>query len=394
LAGGGVETSGPDARPGLELIVRDLARALDAEMALLAVAGPAPDEMEVLAAWGAAPAPMGVVARVLQSRQAVIEAIELDPGGLDPHAAAAAITHVVAAPVRAPAGPTGVLCAGLASGSVPDLTMTLWLAKSYARLASLCLQDPGALDGLLAGGGHDALTGCLTQAALVHELGREIARAERDERPFSCCFIDLDHFRRVNDGYGHLHGSRVLASVGEILRAAVRTADTVGRYGGDEFVVLLPGTDEATALELAAHVRATIARTMINLPHDPLDASIGVAEWHPGATPEALLGAADEALLAAKAAGGATAVGASGLSTGTVTVKDVLDVGAQFDESGGASVELTAWELDTQVVRVMPAWSRAIKHGLLEPVGKDPLTGEEMWRLSDEGRQALECPAT
>jgi diguanylate cyclase (GGDEF)-like protein len=244
----------------------------------------------------------------------------------------------------------------------------------------------------------------------MHELQREIARSDRHGRRLSCGFIDLDRFKRVNDRYGHLHGSQVLANIATVLRAGVRREDTIGRYGGDEFVLLLPDTDEAAAYELAERLRSTITTTMINLPHDPIDASIGVAQWQPGSPGHVLLATADQALLAAKATGGGRIVSASLLThpralgsparrsstrdaglngpMDAVSVKDVLDVLAHFDQSGGASIELTGWELNAEVTLVAPAWSRAIREGLLESAGIDGESGENMWRLSDKGRCA------
>jgi diguanylate cyclase (GGDEF)-like protein len=410
----------PDVSVGLGLIARDLARALGAEVALLAVPNESLGNVEVLAAWGGPPshdglpsslAAEGFVSRALEFERAAVEPIDPHADEFAALASEAELTRVVGAPVRPLIGPSAVLCAAFAGEPAHDLPTTLWLAESYARLASLCLHDPEALDGLLSGGRMDGLTGCLTQVAFLQELRRELARSHRHGRPLSCSFIDLDHFKRVNDRYGHLHGSRVLASIAAVLRAGIRNEDTLGRYGGDEFVVLLPDTHEAAALELSNRLRSRIAKTMINLPHDPIDASIGVAEWRPGSSLEALLGAADEALLAAKASGGATAIGAGALTLPTApendlhrlsarparpiavpsdgaSVKDVLDVTALFDESGGASIELAAWELDVALGRVVSAWSRAIKQGFLEPAGTDEASGEEMWRLSEDGRRA------
>jgi diguanylate cyclase (GGDEF)-like protein len=411
-----VDAGEPDATVGLGLIVRDLTRALGAEMALLTVRDDAREYVEVLAAWRARldsiptylPAD-GFVGRALEFGNPAIEPLDSDAHGLCRPASGAELTHALAAPVKPLSGSSGVLFAAFAGEPTPDLPRILWLAESYARLASLCLQDRDALDGLLSGGRVDGLTGCLTQVAFLDELRREIGRSTRHMRPLSCSFIDLDHFKRVNDRYGHLHGSRVLASIGSVLRAGIRSEDTLGRYGGDEFVVLLPDTDEAAALELSRRLHATITATIINLPHDPIDASIGVAQWRPGSSLEALLATADEALLAAKATGGGKTIGAGALRlpnadgedgqlvsarlpriisdlAHAASVKDVLDVCAHFDASGGASVELTAWELDIELAAVIAAWSRAIKDGLLEPSGTDPDSGEEMWRLSDHGR--------
>jgi diguanylate cyclase (GGDEF)-like protein len=401
-----VDFADPGLSAGLGLVVRDLARAVGAKTAVLAVHDHARINVDVLAEWGEAsrdgllpsrPAD-GFVGRALKFGRAAVEPISLDIGS----------TLALGAPVKSPSGPSGVLCAAFAGDPPHDLAKTLWLAESYARLASLCLEDPAALAGLLPGGRIDGLTGCLTQAAFLQELGRELARAERHGHPLSCSFIDLDRFKRVNDRYGHLHGSRVLASIAAVLRAGTRTGDVLGRYGGDEFVILLPDTDEASALELSGRLRSSISATMVNLPRDAINASIGVAQWRRGSTVEALLGAADAALLAAKAAGGGTTIGAGTLAspatarhdqcrvyeyaspviadtTNAASVDDVLEVSAHFEEGGGASVELTAWELDLDLSLVVSAWSHAISEGLLVPAGIDPASGEEMWRLSERG---------
>lgn len=419
---GAVDVLESEGSAGLGLIVRELVRAIGAEIAVLAVVDEARNSVEVLAAWGAAagsdglPASRpedGFIGRALKFGRAAVEPVDFETAGLGQPMSGAHITHALGAPVKPRRGASGVLCAGFSRDPSHDLDTKLWLGDSYARLASLCLHDPEALDGLLAGGRVDGLTGCLTQAALLGELRREVARAERHGRPLSCSFIDLDRFKRVNERYGHLHGSRVLASVAAILRSGIRGEDILGRYGGDEFVIVLPDTDEATAQQLSGRLRARISKTMINLPHDPIDASIGVAQWRPGSSLQALLGAADEALLVAKGAGGGTTIRASTLTEATrvekdqhsrphhaarataeagdnASVKDVLDVSAHFDRSGGASIELTAWELDVELGLVVSAWSHAIKEGFLDPAGTDPVSGEEMWCLSEQGRNARE----
>src|SRR5581483_4494258 len=134
-------------------------------------------------------------------------------------------------------GPRGALCVGL-QAKPHDLRAAMWMVESYARMAALCLRGGTALDGLLAAARHDALTGCLNYAAIRSELEREVARSARHERTLSVAFIDLDGFKQVNDHHGHPQGSRVLAKIATILRSDVRIGDSVGRYGGDEFVVL------------------------------------------------------------------------------------------------------------------------------------------------------------
>jgi diguanylate cyclase (GGDEF)-like protein len=408
----------PGAQWGFGLIVRDLARALGAEIAVLAVSDQARENVEVLAAWGATTSTDGLptslladgfVGRALAFERAAVEPIPEAVPGIGVTTAGPRFTHFVAAPVRTPHGRAGTLCAALASDPSDPLDSTLWRVESYARLASLCLVDADALDGLLSGGRDDGLTGCLTQSAFLVELTRELGRAARHGLQVSCCFIDLDRFKRVNDRYGHLHGSRVLADIASLLRAGIRSEDTLARYGGDEFVLLLPDTDEAAAAELAGRLRAQIAATMTNLPRDPIDVSIGVAQWLPGSPSGALLEAADQALLAAKTIGGGVVISASSLAAPVVlevspsptdladgepigpaalqlSVGEVLAVVEYFEPSGGASIELTAWELSVDLPLVAAAWSRAIREGFLEPAGTDEASGEEMWRLSDRGR--------
>jgi diguanylate cyclase (GGDEF)-like protein len=408
----------PRAHWGLGLIVRELARALRAEIAVLAVADQAEPDVEVLASWGATastdglPAPMladGFVGRALGFERAAVEPIPEPVREIGASTPGPPFTHVVGAPVRPPGGPAGTLCAALSSSPGEELDMTLWRVESYARLASLCLSDPETLDGLLSGGRDDGLTGCLTHAAFLHELDREIGRADRHQAEVSCCFIDLDRFKRINDRYGHLHGSRVLADIAGLLRAGIRSEDTLARYGGDEFVLLLPDTDEVAAVELAGRLRARITETMANLPRDPIDASIGVAQRVPGTPASALLAAADQALLAAKTIGGGTVISASSLaparpagrspgrrtpphrepsvrSAAQLSVSEVLGVVEQFEASGGASIELAARELSVDLALVASAWSRAIREGFLEGAGIDQASGEKIWRLSDRGR--------
>ncbi len=193
---------------------------------------------------------------------------------------------------------------------------TIWLIESYARLASLCLHDRGTLGGLLAAARLDVLTGCLNNAAVRTELEREIERCTRHRRTMSCCFVDLDRFKQINDRHGHGHGSRVLADIAAILRAGVRSGDAVGRYGGDEFILVLPDTDRDAARTLATRLRARIRGSQRTGGSEPLDASIGVAQWRAGTTAAEMLAAADEALRRAKLAGGGAVVTAGGGAAG------------------------------------------------------------------------------
>src|SRR5581483_2883037 len=101
----------------------------------------------------------------------------------------------------------------------------------------------------------------------------------RHERTLSVAFIDLDGFKQVNDHHGHPQGSRLLAKIATILRSDVRIGDSVGRYGGDEFIVLLPDTDAAAAHQLADRLRTRLCAMTIDRGSERLNASIGVAAW-------------------------------------------------------------------------------------------------------------------
>lgn len=106
----------------------------------------------------------------------------------------------------------------------------------------------------------DQLTGLLNRYGLQHTLMREHAEARRYNRPLSCALIDLDNFKTINDTYGHTVGDLALQQIAVILREAVRRSDTVFRYGGEEFLVLLPETDLEGAIALAEKIRAVAAR--------------------------------------------------------------------------------------------------------------------------------------
>jgi diguanylate cyclase (GGDEF)-like protein len=257
------------------------------------------------------------LARALMFESPTLEPIE--SGSADEND----LTHAAGVSVSFEGGLTGALC--VAFSAAPDADRhgeTLRLTESYAHLLSLCLAQPGMLDALFTTAHLDGLTGCLNYAAIHHELEREIRRSQRHELSLSCCFIDLDRFKLVNDRYGHLYGSAVLADVARTLGVVLRGEDTLGRYGGDEFVAILPETNEAEARQLADRLRTTISTASKADPDRSVDASIGVAEWQPDWSGQALLAAADEALREAKAAGGGQVIGASQLPLASGSAAD------------------------------------------------------------------------
>lgn len=154
--------------------------------------------------------------------------------------------------------------------------------------------------------GRDPMTRALNRRFLPTILTREISIAEQTRAPFSLLMIDVDHFKQINDRWGHSAGDVVLKQVADALSDALRMNDFIFRYGGEEFLVILVESDRAEALEIAERVRVEIANRAIKL-KDGTDiavtASIGLAEYLGQADYEQLIDAADQALYKAKALG-------------------------------------------------------------------------------------------
>jgi len=153
----------------------------------------------------------------------------------------------------------------------------------------------------------DGLTGLATYRVLRDRLATEVARSDRTSDPFAVLFVDLDHFKQVNDQFGHEAGNDVLRGAAKECGAHIRTTDLAARYGGDEFVLVLVRTGVEGALSVAGKVRSTVEAMGLRLgyPQGLVTVSIGVAEFVPGKDPatEDVLVAADRALYRAKALG-------------------------------------------------------------------------------------------
>ena len=150
---------------------------------------------------------------------------------------------------------------------------------------------------------YDYLTEVLTRRALMELLEAEIQRTTRYERDLSVMIVDIDHFKRVNDSYGHIVGDAVLRKVAQVLRKAVRRSDTVGRYGGEEFVIILPETPLEKALMLAEKLRKQIAAAAVKHEGQKLNAvtvSIGVAQYDEDSSVDHLINRSDQWLYKAK----------------------------------------------------------------------------------------------
>jgi two-component system cell cycle response regulator len=154
----------------------------------------------------------------------------------------------------------------------------------------------------------DGLTGLLNRRAFIEAVDRERARSDRHVFPMSLLLLDVDHFKRINDAHGHAAGDAVLQGVARVLESVARRSDFVGRWGGEEFVVALPQTGEAGARVAAERLRRALAGAIHSGPapeYQPLQVtgSIGIASSEAPWSIDALVGAADEAMYAAKSRG-------------------------------------------------------------------------------------------
>lgn len=159
---------------------------------------------------------------------------------------------------------------------------------------------------------QDALTGILNHGAIMDALEREVNRADREGSPLSVVLADLDKFKRVNDNYGHLAGDHVLVEMARRMRGCLRSYDAIGRYGGEEFLLVLPNSGPQVAKDLAERIRAVVVNTPFELGNGSdagsvrMSLSLGVVTLaEPRALPaQELIRVADRALYDVKDQGG------------------------------------------------------------------------------------------
>jgi diguanylate cyclase (GGDEF)-like protein len=155
----------------------------------------------------------------------------------------------------------------------------------------------------------DDLTGLLNRGCLLRRLREELARSDRYAKMMSLVMLDIDGFKTINDQFGHARGDLVLRRIAEVMTSTVRSIDIVGRYGGDEFLIILPETDTFFAAHMAERVRSNIEKACISRETtdrivNKVTSSIGIATFPShGTSPEVLIANADEALYRAKAGG-------------------------------------------------------------------------------------------
>ena len=149
---------------------------------------------------------------------------------------------------------------------------------------------------------EDSLTGLYNRRKINELIQNEIERSERYQKSFSVIIMDIDYFKRVNDRHGHLAGDELLKMLAQILLKTIRHTDNVGRWGGEEFVVLCPETNDEGASSLADKIRQKIEHSTFN-DYGKQTASFGIACYQEGDTIDKIISHADEALYMAKNAG-------------------------------------------------------------------------------------------
>jgi diguanylate cyclase (GGDEF)-like protein len=219
----------------------------------------------------------------------------------------------------AASAPGCALLAPLSLGGIVEAVMVLVRREAqpydeHAIEQAAALIDQGstvlALVRARAEAGTDSVAGCLNHRAMRRRLHEEIGRAQRSDGRLSCAIVDLDDFKLVNDRYGHQVGDSVLRQVAQALMGEFRAFDRVARYGGDEFVMILPNADLDSAVAAAGRALARMRGVSFPDGSRGVSASMGVAEWHAPMSGDELLEVCDAALLQGKRNGKGNVTGA------------------------------------------------------------------------------------
>jgi diguanylate cyclase (GGDEF)-like protein len=223
------------------------------------------------------------------------------------------VVGVLADPSQLPLDTTRFV---MVSVNIAALVLLTYVAMIIAR------EQRRSRDAAIALSTIDSLTGLYNRAYFFASIDREMQRSARSQRGFCLLMLDLDGLKPINDRFGHFEGDRVLRAVGEIIRHGVRRIDTAARYGGDEFVILLPETDPTGAYILAEKIRAGAAQLGLATTDGRIPASLSigvVASPADGSTVDDLMIAADRAMYEAKRRGKNQIVAYGGRGAAAVT---------------------------------------------------------------------------
>ncbi|HJW21837.1 MAG TPA: GAF domain-containing protein [Candidatus Limnocylindrales bacterium] len=262
------------------------------------------DRDQLMSTWD--PGETGLATWVIEHNVPQLIDEEFDDRRVNTHGTGPVHGALVCVPLRSRTGATGVITAERLGEGRRFTDDEFELVQLFAAQVSIGLQNAEAHQAVEQRARTDVLTGLLNHGTFVERMNRLIGAHE----PFSLVMLDLDRFKGVNDGFGHLAGDRLLRQVADAIVRASRETDAVFRYGGDEFAVLLPGTTAREVGAVAERIRGSIAATV-----GPgsgwrgraraLEASAGTASFpDDGATPEEVLLAADRACFVAKRSGG------------------------------------------------------------------------------------------
>ena len=201
----------------------------------------------------------------------------------------------------------GALCLVGAQGDQRMLA-ALSTAQGIAALMAVSLESTRSFEEARRLADRDYVTGLLNHRGMNERIRQEVSRSQRTGRPYSLVMMDLDHFKLFNDTYGHAVGDRILLEVSQIVAGAVRQSDVVARYGGDEFLALLPDVDAGAAVRLVERIREGLVRHSLSMGTGtdlPVAMSYGIASYPgEGRSADEVLAAADANLYHSKTNGG------------------------------------------------------------------------------------------
>lgn len=183
--------------------------------------------------------------------------------------------------------------------------------EQLSKQSSITIQRANAYAEILQHATLDALTGLNNRRQFEVRLKQEVSTAERQGKPLCAIMLDIDHFKKVNDTYGHIAGDIILKNTAAVIKGALREYDIPSRYGGEEFIILLPYTKLDEAVAVAERLRQSVEKSTADVPSDNEEStltlgvtiSLGVYEYHPGDSPQQLYENADKALYQAKTTG-------------------------------------------------------------------------------------------